>query len=72
MDTSTLAKVLLGAGVVLVLCGLVVLLVGRLGWGRLPGDLSLSIGGLRIHLLLGLSILVSVVGTIVLNVLLRR
>ena len=60
-----------GAAVLLVLGGLF-LLFGRLGLDRLPGDLVFRRGGLTVFFPIGLMILLSVVGTIVLNVLLRR
>lgn len=55
----------------LVLGGLF-LLLGRLGLDRLPGDLVLRRGNLTVYFPVGLMILLSVIGTIVLNVLFRR
>ena len=55
----------------LVLGGLF-LLLGRLGLERLPGDLTFKRGGLTVYFPIGLMILASIVGTIVLNVILRR
>ena len=40
--------------------------------GRLPGDLSFEWGGARVYMPLATSILLSVVLTIILNLLLRR
>ncbi len=60
-----------GAVVLLVLGGLF-LLLGRLGLERLPGDLVFRRGNLTVYFPIGLMILLSVVGTIVLNVILRR
>jgi multisubunit Na+/H+ antiporter MnhG subunit len=60
-----------GALVLLVLGGLFVLL-GRLGMERLPGDLVFRRGNFTVFVPIGLMILLSVVGTVVLNVLLRR
>jgi hypothetical protein len=48
------------------------LLLGRLGLDRLPGDLVFRRGNLTVYFPVGIMILLSVVGTIVLNVLLRR
>jgi hypothetical protein len=62
---------IVGALVLLVLGGLF-LLLGRLGLDRLPGDLVFRRGDLTVYFPIGLMILLSVVGTIVLNVLLRR
>jgi hypothetical protein len=55
----------------LVLGGLF-LLLGRFGVERLPGDLVFRRGNLTFYFPIGLMILLSVVGTIVLNIVLRR
>jgi hypothetical protein len=47
-------------------------LFGRLGLERLPGDLVFRRGGVTVYFPLGLMILVSVLGTVVLNLLFRR
>ena len=65
-------KVLIGAAVALLVLGGLLLLMGRLGLDRLPGDLVFRRGGLTVYFPLGLMILLSVVGTILLNVFLRR
>jgi hypothetical protein len=62
---------IVGALVLLVLGGLL-LLLGRLGLDRLPGDLVFRRGTLTVYFPIGLTILLSVVGTIVLNLILRR
>jgi hypothetical protein len=48
------------------------LVLGRVGLDRLPGDIVFRRGNLTVYFPIGLMILLSVVGTIVLNVLLRR
>ena len=63
---------MIGAAVVLLVLGGVFLLLGRLGLDRLPGDLVFRRGGLTVYFPLGLMVLLSVVGTILLNVFLRR
>ena len=55
----------------LVLGGLF-LLLGRLGVERLPADLVLRRGNLTVYLPIGLMILLSIVGTILLNIVFRR
>jgi hypothetical protein len=57
--------------VLLVLGGLFVLL-GRFGLDRLPGDLVFRRGNFTLYFPIGLMILLSVVGTIVLNLFFRR
>ena len=60
-----------GAVVLLVLGGLF-LLLGRLGLERLPGDLVFRPGHFTVYFPIGLMILLSIVGTIVLNIVFRR
>jgi len=60
-----------GAVVLLVLGGLF-LLLGRFGVERLPGDLVFRRGNLTLYFPIGLMILLSIVGTIVLNLVFRR
>ena len=60
-----------GAVALLVLGGLF-LLLGRFGVERLPGDLVFRRGNLTVYFPIGLMILLSVVGTIVLNLVFRR
>ncbi len=72
MGLASIGKLLIGAAVVLLVVGGVFLLLGRFGIDRLPGDLVFRRGGLTVYLPLGLMILLSVVGTILLNLFLRR
>jgi hypothetical protein len=67
-----LAKVLVGAGILLVLAGLLVAVGGRLGLGRLPGDLRFGSDDVRVYVPVTTMIIVSVVLTIVVNLFLRR
>ena len=72
MELAGLGKVLIGAAVVLLALGVLFLLFGRLGLDRLPGDLVFRRGELTVYFPVGLMILLSVVGTILLNIFLRR
>lgn len=56
----------------LLVVGGLFLLLGRIGLDRLPGDLVFTRGNFTLYFPIGLMILLSIVGTIVLNVLLRR
>ncbi|ATQ67007.1 MULTISPECIES: DUF2905 family protein [Methylosinus] len=53
-------KLLIGAGAVLILVGLLWLLGERLGLGRLPGDIVVDRGNFKIYIPLASSLLVSV------------
>jgi multisubunit Na+/H+ antiporter MnhG subunit len=63
---------LIGGAIVLLVIGALFLLLGRLGIDRLPGDLVLRRGNATFYFPIGLMILISVVGTIVLNLVFRR
>lgn len=72
VDLGGIGRVLIAAAVGLLVLGGLFLLLGRLGLDRLPGDLVFRRGGLTVYLPLGLMILLSVAGTILLNLFLRR
>jgi hypothetical protein len=65
-------KLLLGSALVLLVLGGLFLLLGRLGMDRLPGALVFRRGNATFYFPIGLMILISVVGTIVLNLVFRR
>ena len=67
-----MGKFLLVAGVALVVLGLVFLLAGKGVIPRLPGDLTFGKGNTRVYIPLGTSIVLSVVLTILLNLMFRR
>ena len=71
MDTA--GKVLLVAAAVLVVLGLGALLLARLGVDHLPGTLRWKPSdNVSVTVPIGLMIVVSIVGTIILNILARR
>lgn len=55
-----LARWLIGIGLVLVCVGLLWPLLGRLGLGRLPGDISIERDGFRVYFPVATSLLISV------------
>jgi hypothetical protein len=65
---TDLGRILIGIGLLLVVCGAVVLLAGRMGLplGRLPGDITWRGRHTTVYLPLGTSILISVVLSLVL------
>jgi uncharacterized membrane protein len=67
-----LGKLLIGGAVVLLVLGGLLFLLGRFGVDRLPGDLVFRRGNFTLYFPIGLMILFSVVGTIVLNIVFRR
>lgn len=68
MDTHDVGRLLLVGGLVVAAVGAVFLL----GGGRLPGDLSFGKGNARVYIPLATCLVVSIVATIVLNLLFRR
>jgi uncharacterized membrane protein len=67
-----IGKLLIGAAVALLVLGGALFLLGRFGVDRLPGDLVFRRGNFTLYFPIGLMILLSVVGTIVLNIVFRR
>jgi hypothetical protein len=65
-------KLLIGGAVVLFVLGGLLFLLGRFGVDRLPGDLVFRRGDFTLYFPIGLMILLSIVGTIVLNIVFRR
>lgn len=72
MGLEGVGKLLIGGAVVLLVLGGLLFLLGRFGVDRLPGDLVLRRGNFTFYFPVGLMILLSVVGTIVLNIVFRR
>jgi hypothetical protein len=67
-----IGKLFIGVAIVLLVLGALFLLLGRLGLDRIPGDLVFRRGDLTVYFPIGLMILLSIVGTILLNLFLRR
>ena len=63
---------MIGGAFVLLVLGGALFLLGRFGVDRLPGDLVFRRGNFTLYFPIGLMIVLSVVGTIVLNIIFRR
>ena len=72
MNLPDLGRLLLLGAAVLAIAGVLLLLLGRAGLTRLPGDLSFGGAHARVYLPLGTCLLVSIVATIVFNILSRH
>ncbi len=72
MDVAQIGKYLLVAALVLAATGGLLLLAGGLGLGRLPGDLAFGKKNVRVYVPIATSVILSIVATIVLNILSRR
>ena len=68
---ETAGRILLITAAALALLGLVLLLVGKLGLGRIPGDILIERDGLTIYIPLGSMLLLSILGSLLLY-LIRR
>lgn len=69
---AALGRILLYSGLVLSAVGLLLICGERLGLGRLPGDLSWRRKGAEVHFPIMTSLVVSLLLTVLLNLLLRR
>jgi multisubunit Na+/H+ antiporter MnhG subunit len=72
MGLENIGKLLIGGAVLLLVLGGVFLLLGRLGLDRLPGDLVFRRGNATVYFPIGVMILLSILGTILLNLFFRR
>ncbi len=73
MSLDSLGRTMLVLGAVIAAIGGLLLLAGQVPWlGRLPGDISFQRGNFRLYAPLATSLLISVLLTIVLNLLARR
>lgn len=66
---DALGKLLIGMGVLLILCGLIVLAVGKLGgiWKPLPGDVVIRRGNVTFYAPIATSLLISLILSLVLT-----
>ncbi|MBO9310754.1 MAG: DUF2905 domain-containing protein [Chloroflexus sp.] len=69
---TEIGRWLIGVGILLVVIGLVMMAAGRLPWlGRLPGDILIERDNLTIFIPLGTMLVVSLILTIIANVIAR-
>ncbi len=69
---TEIGRWLIGIGILLVVIGLVMMAAGRLPWlGRLPGDILIERDNLTIFIPLGTMLVVSLILTIIANVIAR-
>jgi hypothetical protein len=70
---TPLAKILIIAGAVLIVAGVVILFADKIPWlGHLPGDITIKRDNYTINIPIVTCLLVSVVLTVLLNVIFRR
>ncbi len=72
-DIGAVGRLLIGAGLLLALVGVVLLLAGRVPFlGRLPGDFVFRRGPVTVYVPLVTSLLLSLLLTLALNIFFRR
>ena len=69
---SQLGRVLIVLGLILAALGVVFVVGGKLGLGRLPGDLVIERKEVKVYVPIVTSIVISLVLTLLANLLLRR
>jgi hypothetical protein len=69
---DTIGKLLIAIGIAAVAFGLLLVAASQLGLGRLPGDVVVRRGKVVFYSPLGLSLVLSVLLTVVLNLLARK
>ena len=73
MPIEGLGRLLIYIGAILVMLGGFLLLIAKLHWfGRLPGDLSFARSGMTLYIPITTMLLVSIVLTIIMNIVFRR
>jgi len=72
MDIEGLGKMMLMIGLLMLLIGGALLLGGKIGLGRLPGDIFVKKGNFTFYFPLITCIIISLVLTLLLNFILRR
>ncbi|HEX2024105.1 MAG TPA: DUF2905 domain-containing protein [Acidimicrobiales bacterium] len=72
MELSTIGRALLVVAAVAAGLGLVLLVAGALGLGRLPGDISLGKGNVRFYFPVVTCLVLSAIATIILTLISRR
>ncbi len=72
MGFDAVGKTMLTIGLLLVFAGGLMILLGKLGVGRLPGDIFMKRGNITFYFPLATSIIVSLVLTLILNLIIRR
>jgi hypothetical protein len=73
MPLDEIGRTLLVVGLVIAVMGVLMLLAGQLPWlGRLPGDISIERDNFRFYAPLATCLLLSLIVTLVLNLLARR
>ena len=69
--TSSMGKMLIVFGIILIAIGVVFLFGGKIGIGKLPGDIAFKKGNFSFYFPIATSIILSIFITLILNILRR-
>lgn len=72
MTTEIAARFLIISGAILIALGLLMMLLSRMGFGGLPGDINIQRNGMSIFFPIVSCLLLSILLTVVLNLVARR
>ncbi len=72
MEIGNIGKMIIGIGIVTIIVGLALMLGGKIGLGRLPGDILIRRGNFTFYFPLVTGIIISIILTIILNLIFRR
>jgi len=64
-----MSRILIATGIILIVIGLLWGLLGKIGLGRLPGDIVIECENFRLYIPITSAILVSVVASVLLTIL---
>jgi hypothetical protein len=67
MDLSGIGRIIIGVAIVLLILGVVLIGLAKVGLGRLPGDITYQRDGVRIYFPLATSILISIILSLLLS-----
>ncbi|NLY42711.1 MAG: DUF2905 domain-containing protein [Clostridiaceae bacterium] len=66
--SSSMGKMLIMFGVILIIVGVLFLLGGKIGIGRLPGDIAIKKGNFSFYFPIVTCIIISIIMTVILNI----
>lgn len=72
MNIEPLGKILIGIGILIIIVGIIMIVGGKFGIGRLPGDIYIKRENFSFYFPLATSIILSIVLTVILSLFFRR
>ena len=72
MELSSVAKCFIYFGIILIIIGGLLYIFSKIGVGRLPGDIFILKGSFKFYFPLATSIIISIILTLILNILSKK